>query len=541
MKLQTIAAVAVALAAVAVLLVSGAASAAGQPECFVNAATGSDSNGGASSGDAKQTIQACVNAVDPGGTVHVATGTYIESVNVNKAVTLAGAQAGTSAQNRVLQPESLVTGPGGTTAFHVTADHVTIDGFDVEGEANDNQFGAGVVIGAGTSGAEVTENILRNNQVGLFLTNANSSDAATVADNWFDANNAPGAARGQGIYQDEFTGPLAGANITNNLFTAQDDSGIGFSSTGAPATAITVSGNTFTGNGRGLYAFGLTNSSISANTFSGSTDNTTADIRLFDGVDGLTISGNVLENGAGRAFRVNDGGAGPPISKNVAFNRNAISGYGEQTYTVEIDEYNGTLDATCNWWGSAGGPGPGATIGGTGSFTYVPFLASSDLGGPCNGVLNTGVPISMGPQSMEGDLKVRPGDVLKAGYDFTIPGKHAASTVTFFSPSVTFAAKCVTGGAPVTLTVSMSTAPYPVAKDDNHWAQSDKANDPSVYQGSIVVPDACAGGQISLKAGGTFKAGLRSTQPYKVNVRWHYSANGSKGGWSATGKFVTGT
>jgi hypothetical protein len=23
--------------------------------------------------------------------------------------------------------------------------------------------------------------------------------------------------------------------------------------------------------------------------------------------------------------------------------------------------------------------------------------------------------------------------------------------------------------------------------------------------------------------------------------RWHYSANGSKGGWSATGKFVPGT
>jgi hypothetical protein len=40
MKLQTMAAVAVALAIVAVLAVGGSASAAGQPECFVDAAGG---------------------------------------------------------------------------------------------------------------------------------------------------------------------------------------------------------------------------------------------------------------------------------------------------------------------------------------------------------------------------------------------------------------------------------------------------------------------------------------------------------------------
>ena len=29
---------------------------------------------------------------------------------------------------------------------------------------------------------------------------------------------------------------------------------------------------------------------------------------------------------------------------------------------------------------------------------------------------------------MEGNLKVEPGDVLMAGYDFTMPGKHLAAT-----------------------------------------------------------------------------------------------------------------
>ena len=39
-------------------------------------------------------------------------------------------------------------------------------------------------------------------------------------------------------------------------------------------------------------------------------------------------------------------------------------------------------------------------------------------------------PISMGPQAMEGNLKLSPGDLLMAGYDFTIPGSHRAATST---------------------------------------------------------------------------------------------------------------
>src|SRR5689334_16356713 len=92
MKLHTMAAVAVAVAAVAALTVSGAASAA-QAVCFSNSTTGLDTNGGTNTADAKRTIQACVDAVDPGGVVHVAAGVYLEAVNVNKPVTLAGAEA----------------------------------------------------------------------------------------------------------------------------------------------------------------------------------------------------------------------------------------------------------------------------------------------------------------------------------------------------------------------------------------------------------------------------------------------------------------
>jgi len=42
----------------------------------------------------------------------------------------------------------------------------------------------------------------------------------------------------------------------------------------------------------------------------------------------------------------------------------------------------------------------------------------------------------MGPQAMEGDLKVSPGTTLLVGYDFTIPGRHPDTTVGVWGASV---------------------------------------------------------------------------------------------------------
>lgn len=62
--------------------------------CYVNDATGDDANGGDTPTTAKKTIQAGVDAVNAGGTVSVAAGTYLAPVNVNKSVALRGAQYG---------------------------------------------------------------------------------------------------------------------------------------------------------------------------------------------------------------------------------------------------------------------------------------------------------------------------------------------------------------------------------------------------------------------------------------------------------------
>jgi hypothetical protein len=147
----------------------------------------------------------------------------------------------------------------------------------------------------------------------------------------------------------------------------------------------------------------------------------------------------------------------------------------------------------------------------------------------------------MGPQAMEGDLKVMPGTVLLAGYDFTIPGKHPDVIVSFVEASVTFQATCVSGSGGGTIFVALPDASYPDAEDSSAWYPSGDQHSPAVYQGTALVPDICAGGKVRLQAGGTFTATALSTDPsYKVNVRWHYSANGTSGSWSGTKSVIPG-
>jgi hypothetical protein len=126
-----------------------------------------------------------------------------------------------------------------------------------------------------------------------------------------------------------------------------------------------------------------------------------------------------------------------------------------------------------------------------------------------------GSPFSIGPQAMEGHQTVQPGTVIKAGYDFTIPGNNTLHTVTFSNAQVTFPVVCAGGAIPLqsTFTVPLGSASY--SAPDSKWYPSGDQASSLVYQGSYTVPTTlCTGGgaiilgQGGSRGGGTFSATL---------------------------------
>lgn len=120
------------------------------------------------------TIQGAVNAsTATGANIYVNGGaTYNESVNVNKSVYLHGANAGKAGYDATRGAESIVdpNSPG----FYVTANNVTIDGFEITGATGADGHGVSV---NGASNVSVKNNRIHDvTQNGVYALNAGSVD-----------------------------------------------------------------------------------------------------------------------------------------------------------------------------------------------------------------------------------------------------------------------------------------------------------------------------------------------------------------------------
>ncbi len=93
------------------------------------------SHGACGGSRAYTSINDAVQAVAPGGVVHVCPGTYAEDVTVDKPVTLRGSHAVVAPDESDSSPISALV--GGNNAFTVLAPWVTISGFTVHGATGD--------------------------------------------------------------------------------------------------------------------------------------------------------------------------------------------------------------------------------------------------------------------------------------------------------------------------------------------------------------------------------------------------------------------
>lgn len=343
------------------------------------------------------TIQAAVN--DPNcNPIVVAPGIYPEPtapgpLTINRTLTLQGPHAGVDARGRVAL-EAQVTNTQGT---FITASNVVIDGFTFEGSVSPAFTGFGVLIGAGTSGAQILNNIVQNNIAGIGL----GGSQVLIQHNQIRNNNqlpGVGGASGTGIYTDEFVsqGAVTNVLIEENAFVSNDDAGIDVSNTALPGVSnFEVSHNSFNLNGRAVVFFNTHTSSIHDNSITNSTFVGSAAIRLFDNNSDLTFMNNDLSTGAGHAIRFSFLGLVGGASSGVVFHENNIGTMGSASFVldgllVDAGSTTATVDAECNWWGSATGPTSTSNPGGTGeevvgNADFTPWLIAPAPGGACAG------------------------------------------------------------------------------------------------------------------------------------------------------------
>lgn len=163
--------------------------------------------------------------------------------------------------------------------------------------------------------------------------------------------------------------------------------------------------------------------------------------------------------------------------------------------------------------------------------------------------------------SMEGAIKVSPGDWIAAGYHFTLPGSHPADTVQLANAQVILTGPCTAGGTG-TVVIPLSAGPYDIPVNDNSWWPTSSESTSSSYQGAVQAPASLCGGtgQLDASSGAILTGDLQASDAStKVNLQFHYRDPNAKGqgnvdcssgsysssvcgaSWSGTGSYLPDT
>ncbi|MFJ9501663.1 HYR domain-containing protein [Brevibacillus centrosporus] len=347
------------------------------------------------------TIQAGINAVDPGGTVHVAPGLYIISstILVNKSVTILGPQANVDPRPNCFTPrisgdaatEAIVDGNNTVAVLvRILADDVTINGLEIRngtGDLVESLAAAPVKQRTGilyniihdSTGDEGVQ--LRNVSNGFISFNHVYSTAgdginfccgttdSTIGFNEVHDIRSPDAA----IYVYETTNMRIEGNLVYNVVN-NDGIKLG-SSNGSDMNrtgGIILNNIVHNINQDGITVY-TSNTTIQGNEIYASRSQNGA-LYVDYNVNNIVIRDNCIhDNGGAGDGRTTYGiriGQGTSRPSNVVVNNNNIfnNPEGELFYnSIPV------LTAQNNWWGSPSGPPPGSVVG---NVNYIPFLTA---------------------------------------------------------------------------------------------------------------------------------------------------------------------
>lgn len=436
--------------------------------CYV-AATGADTNSGATPEDAFLTIQKAIDTVAEGGTVSLAAGEYHPAgyINIAKSVSLIGAKAGIAGTGQDASPGSVIYIPGATVDI-AGSGSIVFDGLTFAGSALGHALG--IRASAFNGNIEVRNSIFRDKETGIY-TGGNTS--LTVTGNLFlstsqGINFQSSASASLIVTSNQFEAPgVFAANAKDGLITIQSNAivgGIGRGILIQNSRALSVTNNTFTDSGSGsnipIEVRGDQSGSIQGNTFTRPagdativltkvgrsappanldiSGNTITDppaathnaIWLKFAAD-TTIAGNTITGVAGRAVYIDAGATGTIVSANT------ISGVGYGVFVGAPAQVTGNMLSEAGSAGVSVGSAAGGSIVTDNSFVDAQGLSSAtvtEIDATCNwwGVANG--PSGVGPG--EGDpvtsnASFRP---WRTGGNVSAPCDTDAPSITVTSP-----------------------------------------------------------------------------------------------------------
>jgi nitrous oxidase accessory protein len=247
--------------------------------------------------DDTPTIQSAVDIADPGDTIFVRNGTYLENVLINKAVTISG-------ENKT---STIVDGVGSGSAFTISASSVIVANFTIQNSAVG--FPNSGIRMLNASWCTVRDNVLSNDFVGILL--------EASYGNVVERNSVAGAQ--YGIYL--LNSP--GNRIIDNILSANYAGFVLYST-----ASCQIAGNTVNNNTVGISMTGSIGNSIYYNNFMTNSYQTSlyGDILSNTWDNGYPFGGNYWSD-----YR------GPDIYKGPFQNITGSDGIGDLAYQIKVN------------------------------------------------------------------------------------------------------------------------------------------------------------------------------------------------------------
>jgi parallel beta-helix repeat protein len=398
-------------------------------------------------------IQNGIEFAAAGGTVDVASGTFAENLNVNKGIILKGANADLACGSR--GAESKIA-PAAGLPISVTADGVTINGFEITGPAYQN-----AIVCGNRSNLTIKYNNIHNigttvtgenvHAINYTVANTASTSNVNILNNCFDyisSSSLTGySAAAIGFLQSTSTGMLTGLNIERNTINNVNVN-TGTWPTGKVAYGIIIN----TGGGSGyLTSDGkVVNAAIKQNEITNLEGFISTGIGLEGNTENVIVQNNYVANLKGNKVALRAGGGydlqGLKFENNRyvgtatvtdnsfatnTYTHNATGGVGYAVANYVPEANGGELVLGCNWYGTAvyNEIADNATL--TGKIlnkedcetTFIPYLL--------NGTDH--VPGTVGFQPMPGTCEGDPIEIAAAVSDHITCGETTGSIVVTFS------------------------------------------------------------------------------------------------------------